>query len=29
VNCASGFDVRERIQDIARLKAVPMEFLRG
>ncbi len=29
VTCASGFDVRERIQDIARLKAVPMEFLRG
>jgi predicted aldo/keto reductase-like oxidoreductase len=29
VNCASGFDVRERIQDIARLKAVPMEFLKG
>jgi predicted aldo/keto reductase-like oxidoreductase len=29
VSCASGFDVRERIQDIARLKAVPFEFLRG
>lgn len=29
VNCASGFDVRDRIQDIARLKSVPIEFLRG
>ncbi len=29
VECASGFDVRERIQDIARLKNVPLEFLRG
>ena len=29
VTCASGFDVRSRIQDIARLKAVPAEFLRG
>ena len=29
VNCASGFDVRDRIQDIVRLKAVPLEFLRG
>jgi len=29
VNCASGFDVRERVQDIARLKAVPLEFLKG
>jgi predicted aldo/keto reductase-like oxidoreductase len=29
VSCASGFDVRGRITDIARLKAVPPEFLRG
>jgi len=29
VNCASGFDVRDRIRDIARLKAVPLEFLKG
>ena len=29
VNCASGFDVKDRIRDIARLKALPMEFLRG
>ncbi len=29
VQCASGFDVRERIQDIARLRDVPLEFLRG
>ncbi|MGZ4886822.1 MAG: aldo/keto reductase [Candidatus Aminicenantales bacterium] len=29
VNCASGFDVKGRIQDIARLKDVPTEFLRG
>jgi len=29
VSCASGFDVKGRIQDIARLKAVPMEFLKG
>ncbi len=29
VSCASGFDVRGRVRDIARLKAVPMEFLRG
>lgn len=29
VDCASGFDVRERIQDIARLKNVPPEFLGG
>jgi len=28
VNCASGFDVRERVRDIARLKGVPVEFLR-
>ncbi|MGB8490862.1 MAG: aldo/keto reductase [Bacteroidales bacterium] len=27
VNCASGFDVRERIADISRLKGVPGEFL--
>jgi len=29
VNCASGFDVRERVRDIARLRDVPVEFLRG
>ena len=29
VACAQGFDVRERVRDIARLKAVPVEFLRG
>jgi uncharacterized protein len=29
VTCASGFDVRDRVRDIARLKAVPPEFLRG
>jgi len=29
VTCASGFDVRGRIQDIARLKNVPLEFLKG
>ena len=27
VNCIAGFDVKERIQDIARLKEVPREFL--
>ncbi len=27
--CASGFDIRERIEDIVRLKRVPTEFLRG
>ncbi len=29
VTCASGFDVRERVRDIARLRGVPREFLRG
>ena len=29
VKCASGFDVRERVLDIARLRDVPMEFLKG
>jgi hypothetical protein len=29
VACASGFDVKDRIRDIARLKAVPAVFLRG
>jgi predicted aldo/keto reductase-like oxidoreductase len=29
VNCASGFDVKGRVQDIARLKAMPLEFVRG
>jgi len=29
VACASGFDVKDRIRDIARLKSVPMEFLIG
>ncbi len=28
VSCSAGFDVRNRIQDIARLRDVPMEFLR-
>ena len=27
VKCTSGFDVKKKIQDIARLKAVPLEFL--
>jgi predicted aldo/keto reductase-like oxidoreductase len=27
VNCTAGFDVKDRIQDIARLKNVPSEFL--
>ena len=27
VTCASGFDVKKKITDIARLKKVPMEFL--
>ena len=29
VTCASGFDVKDRVQDIVRLKSVPVEFLRG
>ena len=29
VNCTSGFNVKERVLDIARLKMVPTEFLRG
>ena len=29
VTCASGFDIRDRILDIARLKDVPEEFLRA
>lgn len=29
VVCASSFDVKERIQEIVRLKDVPLEFLRG
>jgi hypothetical protein len=29
VRCASGFDVKERIQDIGRLRGVPREFLKG
>jgi predicted aldo/keto reductase-like oxidoreductase len=29
VVCASGFDVRDRVRDIVRLKALPLEFLRG
>jgi hypothetical protein len=29
VTCASGFDVKERVRDIVRLKDVPLEFLRG
>jgi hypothetical protein len=27
VTCASGFDVKDRVQDIVRLKDVPPEFL--
>lgn len=29
VKCISGFDIRERVTDIARLKEVPGEFLIG
>lgn len=29
VACASGFDVKDRVQDIVRLKAVPLDFLRA
>lgn len=29
VACASGFDIKDRIQDIVRLKDVPREFLRA
>jgi succinate dehydrogenase/fumarate reductase-like Fe-S protein len=29
VNCPTGFNVKNKIQDIARLKAVPQEFLRA
>jgi uncharacterized protein len=29
VTCASGFDIKDRVQDIFRLKAVPLEFLKG
>jgi uncharacterized protein len=29
VTCASGFDVKDRIRDIVRLKDVPSEFLKG
>ncbi|HLO60351.1 MAG TPA: aldo/keto reductase [Bacteroidales bacterium] len=29
VNCSSGFDVKERITDIARLSDVPVEFVRA
>ena len=29
VNCSSGFDVRNKIMDIARLQAVPKEFLKA
>jgi len=29
VECASGFDVKDRVQDIARLGAVPPEFLKA
>jgi hypothetical protein len=28
VKCASGFNVKERIEDISRLRAVPPEFLK-
>jgi hypothetical protein len=29
VNCSSGFDVKNKIMDIARLKAVPNDFLKA
>jgi predicted aldo/keto reductase-like oxidoreductase len=29
VVCASGFNVRERVRDIVRLKALPLEFIKG
>jgi uncharacterized protein len=29
VTCTSGFDIKDRIQDIARLKDVPLEFIRA
>ena len=29
VTCASGFDIKDRVQDIVRLKDVPLEFIRA
>jgi predicted aldo/keto reductase-like oxidoreductase len=29
VNCPSGFSIREKVRDIARLRDVPVDFLRG
>jgi predicted aldo/keto reductase-like oxidoreductase len=29
VACASGFDIKDRVRDIARLKDVPLEFIRA
>ncbi len=29
VTCASGFDIKDRIQDIVRLKNVPLEFIKA
>jgi predicted aldo/keto reductase-like oxidoreductase len=29
VNCTAGFDIKDRVQDIARLKDVPADFLRA
>jgi hypothetical protein len=29
VKCTAGFDVKERIQDISRLKDVPPDFIVG
>ena len=29
VSCTAGFDIKDRVQDIVRLKDVPLEFLRG
>jgi predicted aldo/keto reductase-like oxidoreductase len=29
VRCVSGFDIKERIQDISRLRDVPREFLKA
>jgi hypothetical protein len=28
VKCTAGFDIKDRVQDIARLREVPGEFLR-
>jgi hypothetical protein len=29
VTCTAGFDVKDRIQDIVRLKDVPLDFIRA